>query len=154
MDSTDIKTLTTSIQRHWPHEPGVKAKRYVGQFFNRTRLGTKISAQVEGNHGTYTVSIQAEKEGVASACSYYIGKGGYCHHCDALAATFLDDAGNFREVKSRKLDNVQSLTVTGFQLWTYRDDVVVYQWIKSSLLHPDHFIVKGRKTNILGNTVI
>ncbi len=31
---------------------------HIGKFFNTTRLGTKITAQVEGNHGIYTVSIQ------------------------------------------------------------------------------------------------
>ena len=43
-----------------PKSFGDKAKRYVGEFFEGTRLGTKISAKVIGNHGTYAVSIYRE----------------------------------------------------------------------------------------------
>jgi len=73
------------------------------------RIGTKITAQVVGNHGTYTVSIQPEKQGLSSACSCYIGAGGGCHHCEALAITFLNDAEAFREVKQKRLKEVRSL---------------------------------------------
>ena len=91
MSKSDIETLIHVIKTHWPNAPSEKARRYIGQFFNTTRLGTKIAGQVVGNHGTYTVSIQSDEQRVSSACSCYIGKHGYCHHCHALALTFLDD---------------------------------------------------------------
>lgn len=97
------------IQRHFSGQPGDKARRYVGAFFNRSRIENKISAQVEGNHGTYTVSIRAEEEDVTSACSCYIGKYGGCHHVAALAVTFLDSPGSFKEIRPKKLEAVQSL---------------------------------------------
>lgn len=109
MLQTDMAVLKEALRRHWPGEPGDKVKRYVGRFFNRTRLGTKITAQVVGNHGTYTVSIRADEREVTSACSCYIGKHGYCHHCAALAITFLNDPASFREIKTRPLAAVQEL---------------------------------------------
>ena len=109
MSDAEISTLTAAIQSHWPDKPGDKAKVYIGKFFNRSRLGTKITAQVEGNHGIYTVSIQAG-ERTTSACSCYIGKGGYCHHCAALAATFLKDANSFAEIKPKARAELSSLT--------------------------------------------
>jgi len=35
-----------------PSELERKARRYVGQFFDRVRMDTKILAKVIGNHGT------------------------------------------------------------------------------------------------------
>ena len=96
---SDTETLQAAIQSHWPGAPGDKALRYIGQFTDCTRTGAKIVAKVVGNHGTYTVSIDASGGGARSACSCYIGKGGYCHHCAALAHTFLADPGSFREVR-------------------------------------------------------
>ncbi len=94
-----IETLQAAIQSHWPGAPGEKAGRYISHFFDCTRRETKIVAKVVGNHGTYTVSIAAGAGGVTSACSCYIGKSGYCHHCAALAHTFLADPGSFREIQ-------------------------------------------------------
>lgn len=109
MSQSDVKTLISAIQARWASEPDGKAKGYVGRFFNATRRGTKIAAQVEGNYGTYTVSIQAEAEGLSSACSCYIGKDGYCHHCHALAITFMDAPAAFREIQPKAPGEVQSL---------------------------------------------
>jgi hypothetical protein len=109
MARSDGELLISAIRSHWPGPPGDKASRYVGQFFNATRRGAKISAQVEGNYGTYTVSIQVEDRGLSSACSCYIGKGGGCHHCHALAITFLNDPGAFREIQAKALSQVHSL---------------------------------------------
>ena len=94
---TEIATLQTAIRSHWPNPPTGKALSYVGRFFNCTRTATKIVARVKGNHGDYTVSITATAHGVTAACSCYIGKGGYCHHCAALAQTFLDAPESFAE---------------------------------------------------------
>ena len=96
---SDIETLQATIRSHWPGPPGDKANRYIGQFTDRTRTGTKIIAKVVGNHGTYTVSIDASGGGLTSACSCYIGKSGYCHHCVALAHTFLRNPEGFREIQ-------------------------------------------------------
>ena len=99
MSMSDIEALQTAIRDHWSHTPGDKTQRYVGRFFSRTRTGTKIVARVTGNHGDYTVSIAVGAHGVTAACSCYIGKDGYCHHCAALAQTFLDDPVSFQEVR-------------------------------------------------------
>ncbi len=110
MPKTDAAVLKTALERNWPHKPSVKVERYVGQFFNHTRTGTKITGQVQGNHGVYTVSIQVEGQAVTSACSCYIGGAGYCHHCAALGATFLADSDIFKEVKPKVLEAIQDLT--------------------------------------------
>lgn len=97
---SDIETLQTAIQARWPGPPGEKAARYIGLFYDCTRTGMKIVAKVEGNHGTYTVSIDVKGGGVTSTCSCYIGKGGYCHHCVALGHTFLHNPDSFREIRT------------------------------------------------------
>ena len=111
MSTSDLEILTKSIQKNWSSPIGEKAKGYVGQFTNRVRMGTKIVAKVVGNHGTYTVSIQATPElTVISACSCYIGKGGYCHHCAALAKTFLKASESFVEKLVKPLDEAKGLS--------------------------------------------
>src|SRR5438046_9498319 len=97
MPETDITKLQTLIQRTRSGKPDAKTQRYVNAFYDRTSVGTKIVARVEGNHGTYTVSIEVKDNALVSACSCYIGKGGYCHHCQALALTYLQDPTSFRE---------------------------------------------------------
>jgi len=110
LSNSDIETLTQGIQKNWSSPLGDKAKAYVGQFSNRVRIGSKIIAKVNGNHGTYTVSIQVSPQlTVISACSCYIGKGGYCHHCAALAKTFLKAPESFIEKVVRKLDDIKGL---------------------------------------------
>lgn len=106
---SNIETLQAAIQSRWPGPPGEKAARYVDQFFDRTRVGTRIGARVAGNHGTYSVTIDARTEGLTSACSCYVGKGGYCHHCVALAHTFLRNPDSFREIRIIPLEAVGSL---------------------------------------------
>jgi hypothetical protein len=97
---SDIETLQAAIQSQWPGAPGEKAGRYIGQFTDHTRRGTRIVAKVVGNHGTYTVSIQVGAQGLSSACSCYIGKSGSCHHCVALGHTFLRSPDSFREIQT------------------------------------------------------
>ena len=89
MADTELEQLHTAMKRHWPRVPSKKAQPYVNAFSAKARSGTKITAKVVGNHGTYTVSIQLDPQGLTSACSCYIGKHGYCHHCEALAITFV-----------------------------------------------------------------
>lgn len=110
VSNSEIETLTQGIQGHWASPLSSKAKAYVDQFSNRVRIGTKITAKVNGNHGVYTVSIQVTPQLAAiSACSCYIGKGGYCHHCEALAKTFLKSPESFVEKVVKKLDDVEGL---------------------------------------------
>lgn len=108
MPFSDYEALKIAIEQRWPHPPGDKARRYIGKFLETTRLGTRIAGRVVGNHGTYTVTIQVEKDsaGINSACSCYIGKGGYCHHCHALGLTFLQSPETFVELKTRPLEAV------------------------------------------------
>lgn len=110
MADADLDLLQTTIKRRWSWVPSTKAKSYVNAFFAAERRGTKISAKVIGNHGTYTVSIQVDEQGLRSACSCYIGKHGHCHHCAALAITFLNDPSKFKLVKAKQAKEVRQLT--------------------------------------------
>jgi hypothetical protein len=110
MAEPDLDLLQTALKRHWSRIPSKKAKPYVHAFSAAERRGTKITAKVVGNHGTYTVSIQVAPQGVTSACSCYIGKHGHCHHCEALAITFLDDPSTFKAVKIKQVKEVRQLT--------------------------------------------
>jgi len=103
----EIEALKVAIQGRWSEPPGSKAQPYVGAFFDRVRIEKKITAKVMGNHGTYTVSIEAREGQALAACSCYIGKSGYCHHCAALAATFLHDPACFKETKLKKREELR-----------------------------------------------
>lgn len=109
MPNTDLDILHTAVKRHWSLVPSRKAKPYVNAFFAARRRGTNLTAKVVGNHGTYTVSIQVEDEDLTSACSCYIGKYGNCHHCAALAITFLNDPTLFKVVKQTQVKQVRTL---------------------------------------------
>lgn len=106
---SDADALQTAIRAHWSTAPSEKAKRYVGRFYGATRIGSKIVAKVEGNHGTYVVSIESTAGRVSSGCSCYVGKGGFCHHCEALAHTFLEAPQIFREVQPTTREAIRSL---------------------------------------------
>ncbi|MDP4175952.1 MAG: hypothetical protein Q8933_18385 [Bacteroidota bacterium] len=93
----NIKIFKDETNRRWGKKPGMKALQYLGQFFNRTISKNKIKARVEGNFGTYTVSIILEDKDIKSTCSCYIGKEGYCHHCEALAYTYLNEPESFKK---------------------------------------------------------
>jgi hypothetical protein len=98
MADTELEQLHTAIKRQWSRVPSQKARPYVNAFSGAERRGNKITAKVVGNHGTYTVSIHRDPQGLTSACSYYISKHGYCHHCETLAITFVQDPGLFTVV--------------------------------------------------------
>jgi uncharacterized Zn finger protein len=101
MATTDTSTQN-ALRSTWSKAPGEKARRYIGKFFALERIGNRLTGKVEGNYGTYTVSIQVDGGRVAaSACGCYIGKGGFCHHCEALAHTFLQNPAAFVEVTSK-----------------------------------------------------
>jgi len=105
----ELDRLQTAIQRRWSRVPSKKATPYVNAFTAKVRSGQKITAQVEGNHGTYTVSIQLDTKGLSSACSCYISKHGNCHHCEALAHTFIQDPSPFQVVKPKQRKDVRNL---------------------------------------------
>ena len=109
MRGTDVEVLKAAIQRDWPKTPTAKSRPYVGQFFDRTRTRTKIAARVEGNHGTYTVSLKPDRGGTDSACSCYIGRDGYCHHCHALALTFLKQPDSFEVIRQKRRKDVKKI---------------------------------------------
>ena|SRR5437870_6204358 len=109
MMQKSIDALKEIIGNDWPKRSNVKSKPYVDKFFDRTRIENKISARVEGNHGTYRVSIEVKGEETRSACSCYIGKGGGCHHCHALALTFLKDSKSFTVIRQKKLTSISKL---------------------------------------------
>ena len=109
MVGAEVEALRTAIKARWSGTRHAKVTRYIGQFFSTTRLATKISGQVQGNHGKYTVSVVLEGEMLLSTCSCYIGKHGNCHHCIALALTFLNSPNAFTELKTRKRNEVRGL---------------------------------------------
>ena len=114
MSDSDVSALQQAIQKGWPQTyfDGPKVKRYVGKFWDRQRRERKITAVVEGNHGDYTVSIEAQEGGLWSTCSCYKGKHGYCHHCVALGQTFLDEPDSFvviEKVEKTAVSDLDSL---------------------------------------------
>jgi uncharacterized Zn finger protein len=110
MADAALVQLQRAIKRQWSRVPSQKAKPYVKAFFAAVRTDTKITAKVVGNHGTYTVSIQFNNHSLTSACSCYIGKHGSCHHCEALAITFVQDPTLFTVVTPKQRKNVRDLT--------------------------------------------
>ena len=110
MADTELEQLHMAIKRQWSRVPSKKAQPYINAFTAAVRSGTKITAKVVGNHGTYTVSIQLDSQGLTSACSCYIGKHGYCHHCEALAITFVQDPSLFQVVTPKQRKDVRDLT--------------------------------------------
>lgn len=109
MTEQDIEVLKAALSQFWPPASSEKAQRYIDKFYERQRIGAKIIALVQGNFGIYTVSIRVEGQTTLSACSCYKGKHGHCHHCSALAATFLNDPGSFIEIVPKKLEQVQEV---------------------------------------------
>ena len=116
MTKIEIEQLKGIIQRRWSYPPSVKAQNYVERFFEQTRQDTKIKAKVEGNHGTYTVSIKATDTGIDAACSCYIGSDGYCHHCEALALTFINNAEAFKLLPTKTKAKIKTLEDIHFYL--------------------------------------
>ena len=105
----DVDELKNIIEANWHHASHPKVQRYVGKFFERTRTENKLAAKVNGNYGVYLVSIEVKEQGTRSACSCYIGKGGGCHHCHALAHTFLNNPDSFKVVEKKELRKVARL---------------------------------------------
>jgi uncharacterized Zn finger protein len=106
---SEIEEIKAAIIRHqWGMSGAEKVTRYVGKFFDRQRIGKKIVARVVGNHGTYTVSLSVKAGRADGACSCYVGRNG-CHHCVALAKTFMDNPESFVAVAGKRRTNIRTL---------------------------------------------
>jgi uncharacterized Zn finger protein len=106
---SEIEEVRAAINRdQWDMSGAEKVARYVGKFFDRQRSGKKIVARVVGNHGTYTVSLSVKAGRASGACSCYVGRGG-CHHCVALAKTFLENPESFVAVTRKRRTNIRTL---------------------------------------------
>lgn len=124
--SEDVKALQAAIKKRWGEAKGPKVERYVGKFWNRQRRERRITAVVRGNHGDYNVVIEAQEAGLWSACSCYIGKHGYCHHCAALGLTFLAEPDSFVAI-----EKVEKTAVTDLDtLQAYLDSVTLDELTK------------------------
>ncbi|MBK8905742.1 MAG: hypothetical protein IPM53_31455 [Anaerolineaceae bacterium] len=123
MSEQDVTVLRQAIKNSWPRSQTAspKVKQYVGQFWDRTRRDRRITAVVEGNHGDYKVVIEAQENGLWSACSCYIGKQGYCHHCAALGLTFLAEPDSFVVIEKVERTAVTDLNT----LQAYLDSVTL-----------------------------
>jgi uncharacterized Zn finger protein len=122
----DIPFLKTAIEKRWTRSGDAKIERYIGKFSNRQRRGRKITGTVRGNHGHYTVSIEAQESGIGSACSCYIGKHGSCHHGVALGLTFLAEPESFA-----KIEAVEKKDLAGLEsLQGYLDNVTLDDLVK------------------------
>jgi uncharacterized Zn finger protein len=106
---SEIEEVKAAIIRdQWGVSGAEKVTRYVGKFFDRQRIGKKIVARVVGNHGTYTVSLSVKAGRASGACSCYVGRDG-CHHCAALAKTFMDNPESFVAVAGKRRRNIRTL---------------------------------------------
>jgi uncharacterized Zn finger protein len=103
----DVTTTRNALKNTWSSQPSPKAKKYIDKFFDAQVRDSVILAKVEGNYGIYTVSLRLEDSGLDAHCSCY--KGGYCHHSEALAHTFIKNPESFKIVKSKTLKQVKTL---------------------------------------------
>lgn len=101
-------------------EVSEKVNRYIGKFYSRQIKNDRIFAKVVGNYGEYTVSVKLDGQHVKFNCSCYIGKNG-CHHCVALAHTFVKDSESFEIVSETKRSAVKNIE----QLGKYLDYVTL-----------------------------
>ena len=109
MASDSESSFSQLLHSRWQEPLGGKAAAYVGKFYACERIGDRITGKVEGNHGTYTVSIWASGDSINSTCSCYVGKGGYCHHCAALAHTFLKSPDDFKQVIPKEVEAISGM---------------------------------------------
>src|SRR5215510_7628849 len=89
MADTELDQLHMAIKCQWSRVPSKKAQPYVNAFTAAKRLGTKITAKVVGNHGTYTVSIQLDPQGLTSACSCYTYNGHNLSFCKIRTSSMM-----------------------------------------------------------------
>ncbi|PDW00642.1 hypothetical protein [Candidatus Viridilinea mediisalina] len=111
MTTSNPKEIVEQIlQARWHSTISGKAQTYVGQFFDAFTLRQGVYAKVQGNHGIYRVSIFPGNKNVSATCSCYIGKSGYCHHCEALAHAFLLYPETFTAIPKYTMADVSAAT--------------------------------------------
>ncbi len=110
MSDIDIKKFKAAILRSWSITPSPKAETYISTFFDTRLIGNKIVGRTEGNHGTYTVSIELKDNKFLATCSCYIGKSGYCHHCEAMAWAYIQNPARFIEVAVKQREDVEQVS--------------------------------------------
>ncbi|WP_141509057.1 helix-turn-helix domain-containing protein [Candidatus Chloroploca asiatica] len=108
--STTAETVAQLLQSRWQGAPSPKTQKYINTFFDIFTLRNGLYAKVQGNHGVYRVSIFEYNDQIDATCSCYIGKHGYCHHCEALARTFLLDATTIPPVPAYHIADVRTAT--------------------------------------------
>ena len=119
----DASVINKALKNTWSSQPSSKAKGYINKFFDTQIRNDIILARVEGNHGTYTVSLRLEDDQLDANCSCY--KGGYCHHSEALAHTYVQHSQIFKAVKSKTLKQVKKLgDLPGFLRSTTLDKLI------------------------------
>lgn len=112
MTTTSTADLIQQILKtRWQETVTAKTQHYIGAFFDMFSLRHGIYAKVQGNHGIYRVSIFPEKSHPEATCSCYIGKDGYCHHCEALAHTFLLNPLAFTIIPEQHIADIIGATI-------------------------------------------
>lgn len=119
MENPSNNLLLDKINNQYQSAPSDKTQKYINQFYGRIKKGNMIRANVEGNHGTYGVTLKLKNNYLASGCSCYIGKHGGCHHTTALAFTYKENPDSFEEQKIAKRSSVKDLRT----LKTYLKDI-------------------------------
>ena len=57
MSELEMEELVRAIEKRWPATTSGKVQRYVDKFFDATRLGTKVSAQVVTKNFSLWISL-------------------------------------------------------------------------------------------------
>ena len=112
MEESPSNQLLEAIKKQYTHQPSDKVKKYINAFHTKSKRKETIRAKVEGNHGTYMVSIRLKGNQLTDACSCYIGKYG-CHHTTALAYNYKADPSSFEAIKITKRSTVKDLKTLG-----------------------------------------
>ena len=148
MPDNDLKS---AIESMWKKPVSVKANRYVNRFFDRVQQENKIIAKIEGNYGVYTVSIDVKEKSIRSACSCYVGKDGFCHHCEALAFTFLDNPESFAIRKAQPLSQIKNINSLKSYLPSKTLDSLLAELKAKGITNKDFAEIIGMKPQYLSS---
>jgi uncharacterized Zn finger protein len=97
------------LEEKYSEKTTQKVRSYIDKFSDREFLGNKIRAKTEGNYGVYTVVIEKKYSMITSSCVCYIGKNGGCHHCAALAHTYINNYDSFDTIEKYTPKKIQNL---------------------------------------------
>lgn len=135
MPDFDAAILETFVRQRWSKEPRPNAKKYIGKFFDTVLIGNKVVGKTIGNHGTYTVAIESKDNEFVPACSCYIGKHGYCHHCEALAQTYLLNPITFIEIQPKQPEDVKQVDALAAYLQSITLENLMLQLREKGITH-------------------